>query len=540
MNEEKLKYLINKFKEKYVDGFSSENFTTDERYKLLVNDVNGDGLQKIYNDVLAGELVQPIVFCERIHNVLDNAMVPPENNIRIFAQVVNAPGALIGTNFITALSNSNKNEDSCSLIFESFKNFFTLCRDNNVWSNINSFRNNIKTFVQGTLGDDFDQPISRQFVSFFLGTVIPEEYTLYAYTPFHNIANFLGCENIDRGQYLEANTFATELKGELINKDFIPIGRDIDLVDVQGFVYYLGKRDGDGLNEDYAEYIRKENKMKTKLNYVLKFNNQMILQGPPGTSKTFTALQYIAERVVEGYKKNEDFKKFEEFKSKSLDETINNRWEIVQFHPSYSYEDFVQGIVTETNENDQLIFKVKDKIFLELVKRAKDDVDNDYFLIIDEINRGDISKIFGELILTLEYRDMEVKTAYSHSIKEKEATKRIKIPKNLKIIGTMNTADKSIAFIDYALRRRFAFIDFKPMNSLITNEKAKQDFTKINNSIEDDNYKIGHTYFMDKDEDMLKYRWEYEVKPILEEYVEQGIISKIPDGIKLSEQNENT
>jgi 5-methylcytosine-specific restriction protein B len=140
-----------------------------------------------------------------------------------------------------------------------------------------------------------------------------------------------------------------------------------------------------------------------------------------------------------------------------------------------------------------------------------------YYLIIDEINRGNISKIFGELITLIEEnkRDkLEITLPYSKEL--------FKIPSNLYIIGTMNSTDKSIALIDIALRRRFTFLKMKPNASLINYSKAKKIFENLNqyilNTLGED-YQIGHSYFMDiEGEDDLDFVLEYKIEPLLEEY----------------------
>ena len=129
-----------------------------------------------------------------------------------------------------------------------------------------------------------------------------------------------------------------------------------------------------------------------------------------------------------------------------------DRVEMVQFHQSYSYEDFVMGY----RPNEDGGFKLHNGTFYEFCNRAKDDKENDYFFIIDEINRGNLSKIFGELFMLIEKdkRGSQLDLLYSEE--------SFSVPDNLYIIGMMNTADRSLAMLDYALRRRFAFFDFIP------------------------------------------------------------------------------
>ena len=126
-----------------------------------------------------------------------------------------------------------------------------------------------------------------------------------------------------------------------------------------------------------------------------------------------------------------------------------SRIEMVQFHQNYTYEDFIMGYKPTENGG----FAIKPGIFYQFCKKAADDKDRPYFFIIDEINRGNLSKIFGELLMLIEsdYRDTSIKLAYRDE--------DFYVPSNLYIIGMMNTADRSLAMIDYALRRRFSFFE---------------------------------------------------------------------------------
>lgn len=166
--------------------------------------------------------------------------------------------------------------------------------------------------------------------------------------------------------------------------------------------------------------------------WLVKNKKNVILQGPPEAGKTYTAkrLAYSMMGVKD-----------------------QNRIMMVQFHQSYSYEDFIEGFRPSITEGG---FEIKKGSFYNFCKKASDDIENEYFFIIDEINRGNISKIFGELFMLIENdkRGNSLQLLYSNE--------KFFVPKNLYIIGMMNTADRSLAFIDYALRRRFAFFDIKP------------------------------------------------------------------------------
>lgn len=223
---------------------------------------------------------------------------------------------------------------------------------------------------------------------------------------------------------------------------------------------------------------------------------QVILYGPPGTSKTYYA-KGLAFAIAND----------------------PNNIEFVQFHPSYSYEDFVEGIFPEVDEETgQVVFKIKDKIFKKLCKDAKNNPDKNYVLIIDEINRADLSKVFGEIFSALEYRKEVVKLLYSRE--------SFTIPTNLYIIGTMNTLDKSTVDIDFALMRRFKFFEVGPDTEVLKKilkengvdsdliEKIVDVFEKIQEF-----YPLGHAYFKDvKSKQDLKLLWEHQLSFLLKEY----------------------
>ena len=188
------------------------------------------------------------------------------------------------------------------------------------------------------------------------------------------------------------------------------------------------------------------------------------------------------------------------------------------FHQNYSYEEFIQGIRANTNNTDQLSFIKQDGVFKDLVERAKNDRENYYVMIIDEINRGNISRIFGELITLIE--DDKRLNQPNETLVTLPSKEVFAVPSNLFILGTMNTADKSIAPIDIALRRRFEFIpmytdysvikDFehilKPINKSIYEKKRSAD------------YMIGHAFFVNKELKDLKKIANNKIIPLLNEY----------------------
>lgn len=264
----------------------------------------------------------------------------------------------------------------------------------------------------------------------------------------------------------------------------------------------------------------------------------IILQGAAGVGKTFIARK-IAYSIM-GEKQDANI-------------------EIVQFHQSYSYEDFIQGL----RPNKKGGFEIKDGIFYTFCSRAIAHPNRNFFFIIDEINRGNLSKIFGELLMLIEAdkrsKSFEIKLTYSEGDYEK-----FYVPENLYIIGTMNTADRSLALVDYALRRRFAFITLSPIldkqftefllqnniSTRLANHIANK-VNRINVSITNDvnlgsGYLIGHSYFCSFNNKIDEAIWwqeilDFEILPFLEEiwYDNVDSINKAIEELKYIDENSN-
>lgn len=241
---------------------------------------------------------------------------------------------------------------------------------------------------------------------------------------------------------------------------------------------------------------------------LIKKKKNVVLQGAPGVGKT-----YAAKRLAYSMMGVKD----------------QQRIMMVQFHQSYTYEDFIEGFrPSGTGMN----FEIKKGSFYNFCKKAADNIEEDYYFIIDEINRGNLSKIFGELFVLIENdkRGNALQLLYSDE--------KFFVPENVYIIGMMNTADRSLAMLDYALRRRFAFFDmspsfnsegFKKYQQSISNEKFDrliERVIKLNETIETDDslgsgFKIGHSYFCDLknvDYQVLSNIVEFELIPLLNEY----------------------
>lgn len=252
---------------------------------------------------------------------------------------------------------------------------------------------------------------------------------------------------------------------------------------------------------------------------LLRDRGQMIFYGPPGTGKTYLALR-LAEYLAEG---------------------DGARQEVVQFHPAYSYEDFIEGIrprVVESADGlSHVDYPVVPGAFLDFCERARRDAQNTYAFVIDEINRAHVAEVFGELMLALEYRDREVRLAHSPGDRNAGSPNTFSVPRNVLLIATMNTADRSIALMDHALRRRFVFYPLFPddpdlvrpmfLQWLETNAPemvwAANLLDLLNERIERElgrQFLIGHSYFMrgDLSESNLSEIWRFQLRPLIEEY----------------------
>ena len=258
--------------------------------------------------------------------------------------------------------------------------------------------------------------------------------------------------------------------------------------------------------DDFLSEVFMDEEEYDTLVELLKNKKNVILQGAPGVGKT-----YAAKRLAYSM----------------IGEKAPERVMMIQFHQSYSYEDFIMGYRPNGQSFDR-----QNGVFYEFCKKAEDDIENDYFFIIDEINRGNLSKIFGELFMLIEAdkRDTPIRLLY--------ANEKFMIPHNVHIIGMMNTADRSLALLDYALRRRFAFFEMPPalenpkftqyLDSL-NNKKLNKliDCVKeLNNDIANDptlgiGFSIGHSYFSNLEQvndAMLNRIVKFELIPMIKEY----------------------
>lgn len=262
--------------------------------------------------------------------------------------------------------------------------------------------------------------------------------------------------------------------------------------------------------EDFLSQVFMDDEQYNTLSALLLRKKNVILQGAPGVGKT-----YAAKRLAYSL----------------MGEKDTSRVEMIQFHQSYSYEDFIMGYRPDGDG-----FTLARGAFYKFCKRAQDDKDRDYFFIIDEINRGNLSKIFGELFMLIEHDKRDEK----NSMRLLYADEQFYIPSNIHIIGMMNTADRSLALLDYALRRRFAFFEMPPaFDSLgfkryqttissIKFDQLIQTVKLLNADIEKDSslgagFRIGHSYLIKSENEDIDDSWlqsvvNYEIIPLLQEY----------------------
>jgi 5-methylcytosine-specific restriction enzyme B len=256
---------------------------------------------------------------------------------------------------------------------------------------------------------------------------------------------------------------------------------------------------------DAAKALHVEREVLDEIVALLDDKGQVVLYGPPGTGKTFLALR-LARAIAEG---------------------DDDRIALVQFHPATTYEDFIEGLRPELTEAGQVTYSVVPGPLVRIADRARQDPDHQYVLVVDEINRANLPKVFGELLFLLEYRNEVTYTVH-------RPVEPFGLPGNLWIIGTMNTADRSIALIDAAMRRRFHFVPFfphqGPMRDLLLRwleaEGGRRSVAAfldaVNGELREDlgdHLLIGPSHFMrtDLSDEALERIWTYNVFPLVEE-----------------------
>lgn len=399
-------------------------------------------------------------------------------------------------------------------------------------------------FREAVEGDPFEKPVNAYMPYDFLFTMQEGDTVVIP----RGRQGILGQATVVSGPKIDlALDFSIyrEVRWEVFEKE-IPVPYDLRGIVVSKRLKKITKDDYEALFHQETETM--DTPAFRKITRLLAAKNQVILYGPPGTGKTYTAQTYIAAHPAAAHA-------------------------FVTFHPSFAYEDFIEGLRPRTDAEGRICYEIEDGIFKTLCKDAfnalmeRAGIENRWeegedvpalspreeaealavrdrvpiFLVIDEINRGDIPRIFGELITLLE-KDKRLCTENALVVTLPYSKTRFGIPPNLFVIGTMNTADRSIALLDIALHRRFGFIEVMPdyavlEETLTSDDPAVQEvFTIAVNALRDvntriiknydRNHQIGHSYLMklagcttrDEAVESLQTTWECEVIPLLQEY----------------------
>lgn len=364
------------------------------------------------------------------------------------------------------------------------------------------------------------------FASFFLMGSDPAQYPMYRPQAIKGAEQILAWPDASAAsslgqQYEHHVAFVADFRDRLVEA-----GLEVrDMLDAQSLIWTLMKYGepqfrawrGDPPStangeepttlEDLASELYVEPAFLHTVVELLEEKGQLIFYGPPGTGKTYMARR-LAQFLAGG---------------------ASQRTEIVQFHPSYSYEDFVQGYRPRPGQHGNLSYELVDGPLVRLANRARETPDEPHVLLIDEINRGNLPRIFGELLYLLEYRDDQMALMYSAD------NSLFALPPNLWVLGTMNTADRSIGLIDAALRRRFHFKALfpgrAPLDGLLAKWLADEEpamaavatyVDQLNTMLRErfgDHLQVGHSYFMveDLDEARLERIWEVDILPFLED-----------------------
>jgi 5-methylcytosine-specific restriction endonuclease McrBC GTP-binding regulatory subunit McrB len=312
------------------------------------------------------------------------------------------------------------------------------------------------------------------------------------------------------------------------------------------------------IEQDVAEKLE-EFIFNNAFSEMLYDSKNLILHGAPGTGKSYLAKEIAADIITNG-----ELKDRKPIKYNGLTEEQKEQVAFVQFHPNYDYSDFVEGLRPKIDDNGTMGFELKDGVFKSFIMRARADYEDyelnrtklkRYVFIIDEINRGEISKILGELFYCIDPgyrgRDGEIFTQYANL--HTDPDEKFYIPENVYIIGTMNDIDRSVDSFDFAMRRRFRFVELKASDPEQLNmldslkeelrDEAKHRMTALNEAIDNinelnSNYQIGAAYFLKLNNLTFDKLWTDYLQPLLQEYVrgmykESDIIEQLKDAYNL-------
>ncbi|MDR0953273.1 MAG: AAA family ATPase [Elusimicrobiota bacterium] len=311
----------------------------------------------------------------------------------------------------------------------------------------------------------------------------------------------------------------------------------VEWLDIQGLpkdfdgIYYA-KTIEQMRNDKMLQFVKNaltgapQNSSYTIENTESKHPLNQILYGPPGTGKTYSTVIKAMEIINNASYPTLSKEEYTRLKKQFDELKLKGQIKFITFHQNYSYEEFIEGIRPELQSgSNNLCYALTNGPLKQIQEKAKKDPNNKYVLIIDEINRGNISKIFGELITLLE-ADKRKGNEHEITMPLMYSQEEFFLPNNLYIIGTMNTADKSIALVDVALRRRFSFTEMMPNEELVPENISevllREIFITLNKKISiyrDRDHQLGHSYFMNiQNLPQLKQKWFKEILPLLNEY----------------------
>ena len=345
----------------------------------------------------------------------------------------------------------------------------------------------------------------------------------------------------DEGQkFKDAKPIKFLIESGLLQEDVQEDGRRVIIPEEinKKFGYRLRKLSIFGIDKSFSQNLEKNSPVYIDSN----IPRNIIMYGPPGTGKTYNTTKVSINIIQRNENIFENLKlDYREQKTLYREYVEEGNIAFTTFHQSYGYEEFIEGLKPYIDDEENLSYRVENGIFKNFCETARTRPSEQFVFIIDEINRGNISKIFGELITLIEQSkrqggtdEIEVVLPYSNE--------KFSVPNNVYIIGTMNTADRSVEALDTALRRRFSFVEMQPDPEILSTEKYKDvDLSKlletINQRIEvliDKDHQIGHSYFIGiEDIDGLIRTFKDKIIPLLEEYF-YGDFGKI--GLVLGEK----
>lgn len=374
-----------------------------------------------------------------------------------------------------------------------------LDEDGDLQERVDTFRDGFEAYYKQYI--EGDENLSLGFISLILMGANPEVYMIYRASIISRacedwgVKDFVTGHRNDGEKYVQLQALVPLLQAKLTKA----LDRKADLIDVHSLLWFNYTDYYDEFKHRRKADVLEERPFMRDLLRITQRTKNIILYGPPGTGKTYWAQQY-SNRIGP------------------------DRTRFVTFHQSIAYEEFVEGLKPNSSDG-QIAYYVKPGIFRDICRQAALDPDNEYLLVIDEINRANIAKVFGELITLIE-DDKRLGAANEIMVTLPYSGEQFGIPENLTILGTMNTADRSIALLDIALRRRFTFIGIMPNPQQLTTdvqgvmlEQLLESLNKRITFLLDQEHQIGHSYFMHvKNLADLRFVWKHRIVPLLQEY----------------------